>query len=178
VHPRRAVEPEGRGTREDVAAQEVERNDEEEAEHRQREQEPQGRLDGGKGEHVPADVAPEDRVGDAKRRGVGGLQHGVPGGGAREPAQQAESEGHREGETAHEDGDIHVWERLAHAAKGRMGHHAPLGRPQIQVENPRGDQSTPEEEPESRHQFIGEDDLVPHLLKPPPFGDQAGEGGQ
>ena len=172
VQPGRRLDHEPPGTQHDVAAQPVERDQEEETEHDERGQQPDRGRQRGQREDVESDVAREDRVGDAELRLVDRLEHQVPGRRGGEAGQQPDGQRDRQAQAAKSRRDVQVRRRLLELEHDRVGHEAPLRRPQIHVEQAGGEAAYDQEDQPPGGQLPGEDDLVPDLAEPPPVGEQ------
>ena len=162
----------------DVAAQPVERDQQEEAQPAERGQEPDPRRERGQREDVEPDVAREDRVRDPERGAVDGAEDDVPGRRGGQTGEQAQHNRRRQAQAPQRRREVQVRRRRRDPEHDRVGDQPALCGPQIQVEHAGGQPSRRQEEQHPGGQLAGEDDLVPDLAEPPPVGDERVEGRQ
>ena len=176
MQPGGRLDHEPPGAQDDVAAQPVQGDQQEETEHDESGQQPDRGRQRRQREDVEPDVAREDRVRDAELRLVDRPEHQVPGRRGGEAGQQAHGQRDRQAQAAKRGRDVHVRRRLLELEHHRVGDEAPLRRPQIDVEHGGGQPAHGQEDQPPGGQLPGEDDLVPDLAEPPPVGDQDVEG--
>ncbi len=162
----------------DVAAQQVQRHDQEQRQDREPDQEPQDPRHHRKGEDVVADVPAEHGVGDIERRLVEEPQHHPPAGSAARADQGGQQEGHGRRQPAQQPGDVELRQVGADADHQRIGHHPPLGEPQVTVEEDEGDDPDARRHGDSRPEAGQEDRLEAEGLIPIPVDQEADQRGK
>ena len=129
----RAQVPAGRGLEaelprggDDVAAEPVDREEDQQGDDAERREEREQGREAREGEDVESDVAGEDRVGDAERRPVDHPEHQAPGRGHRQSGQESEPERDRKGEPSERGGDVDRQRRFAELKDDGMRDQAAL----------------------------------------------------
>jgi hypothetical protein len=161
-----------------VAAQPVERDQEEEAQAAERGQEPDACRERREGKDVEAEITREDRVRDSERSAVDHPEHDIPRRRGGQPGEQAQHQRHRQAQSRERRRDVEPRRRRPDVQHDRVGDEAALCGPEVEVEHAGGQPARHQEQQHPGSQLAREDDPVPDLAEPPPIRDQDVAGGQ